>query len=370
MRSASMLRTCASSTSGCRRPSPTRASPRRPRSDRSSPSLGVLVLSHHIEPSYAMRLISDYPARTGYLLKERLTDGAILRDSLQRIAEGETVIDPTIVAALMNRTRTIRSARRPHRPGADGARAGRGGPDQSGDRRATLDHRADRRVARVEDLRESCGSTMRAGRTDECSPCWPTCVARTTSTESFNRRESRAGMPVRVASSTPVPGAGFRTRSPTSFTESVRSTVSPWLKTSVIWSPVTTYVPWPEPSAAAGTSVCLERERAILEFPGVLSAVVADQPRVRYTCIGPILRRDLVAIRAVERARSGADYWPVVVARDHGHGIGKRGPLGHDLVDDRGVPWPRGDLRRHRRCRGFEGRDLIGGRRSDLAASL
>ncbi len=32
-----------------------------------------------------MRLISEYPARTGYLLKERLTDGAILRDSLQRI---------------------------------------------------------------------------------------------------------------------------------------------------------------------------------------------------------------------------------------------------------------------------------------------
>jgi serine/threonine-protein kinase len=68
------------------------------------PLVGVLVLSHHIEPSYAMRLISDYPARTGYLLKERLTDGAILRDSLQRIADGETVIDPTIVAALMNRT--------------------------------------------------------------------------------------------------------------------------------------------------------------------------------------------------------------------------------------------------------------------------
>ena len=69
------------------------------------PEVGVLVLSHHIEPSYAMRLITDYPARTGYLLKERLTDGAILRDSLQRIADGETVIDPTIVASLMNRSR-------------------------------------------------------------------------------------------------------------------------------------------------------------------------------------------------------------------------------------------------------------------------
>ena len=119
------------------------------------PGVGVLVLSHHIEPSYAMRLISDYPARTGYLLKERLTDGAILRDSLQRIADGETVIDPTIVAALMNRTRAADPTRRPHRAGADGARAGRGGSDESGDRRAPLDHRADRGIARVEDLREA-----------------------------------------------------------------------------------------------------------------------------------------------------------------------------------------------------------------------
>ncbi len=54
-----------------------------------------------------MRLIADYPQRTGYLLKERLTDGAILRDSLERIGAGETVIDPTIVARLMSRRRTV-----------------------------------------------------------------------------------------------------------------------------------------------------------------------------------------------------------------------------------------------------------------------
>jgi len=70
------------------------------------PDVGVLVLSHHIEPSYAMRLITEYPAGTGYLLKERLTDGAILRDSLERIVAGETVIDPTIVGSLMSRNRT------------------------------------------------------------------------------------------------------------------------------------------------------------------------------------------------------------------------------------------------------------------------
>ncbi|MFI6832509.1 LuxR C-terminal-related transcriptional regulator [Kribbella sp. NPDC050241] len=70
-----------------------------------SPDIGVLVLSQYIEPSYALRLISDHPERVGYLLKERLFDGAILVDALRRIADGETVIDPTIVARLIGRRR-------------------------------------------------------------------------------------------------------------------------------------------------------------------------------------------------------------------------------------------------------------------------
>lgn len=70
-----------------------------------SPEIGVLVLSQYIEPSYALRLISDHPERVGYLLKERLFDGAILVDALRRIADGETVIDPTIVARLIGRRR-------------------------------------------------------------------------------------------------------------------------------------------------------------------------------------------------------------------------------------------------------------------------
>ena len=71
-----------------------------------SPDIGVLVLSQYIEPSYALRLISDHPERLGYLLKERLFDGAILVDALRRIVEGETVIDPTIVARLIGRRRS------------------------------------------------------------------------------------------------------------------------------------------------------------------------------------------------------------------------------------------------------------------------
>jgi DNA-binding NarL/FixJ family response regulator len=71
------------------------------------PEVGVLVLSQYIEPSYAMRLLEEHPERVGYLLKERLSDVAILVDALRRIADNETVIDPTIVSRLVGRQRRV-----------------------------------------------------------------------------------------------------------------------------------------------------------------------------------------------------------------------------------------------------------------------
>lgn len=67
--------------------------------------IGVLVLSQYVEPAYAMRVIEDHPERVGYLLKDRMFDVAILVDALRRIADGECVIDPTIVARLVGRRR-------------------------------------------------------------------------------------------------------------------------------------------------------------------------------------------------------------------------------------------------------------------------
>jgi DNA-binding NarL/FixJ family response regulator len=69
------------------------------------PAVGVLVLSQYVEPSYALRLLEDHPERVGYLLKQRVFDIAVLIDALRRIAEGETVVDPTIVAQLFGRCR-------------------------------------------------------------------------------------------------------------------------------------------------------------------------------------------------------------------------------------------------------------------------
>lgn len=69
------------------------------------PEVAVLILSQYTAPSYAMRLMADHPERVGYLLKERIFDAAVLEDALRRITDGETVVDPTIVARLMRRPR-------------------------------------------------------------------------------------------------------------------------------------------------------------------------------------------------------------------------------------------------------------------------
>jgi DNA-binding NarL/FixJ family response regulator len=70
------------------------------------PGIGVLVLSHYLEPRYAMRLLEQHPERAGYLLKDRVSDVAVLADALHRIGDGECVIDPTIVSRLVARRRS------------------------------------------------------------------------------------------------------------------------------------------------------------------------------------------------------------------------------------------------------------------------
>jgi serine/threonine-protein kinase len=69
------------------------------------PDVGVLLLSQYVNPRYGMRLLEEHPGRIGYLLKERISDIAVLTDALERIAQGECVIDPTIVSQLVSRPR-------------------------------------------------------------------------------------------------------------------------------------------------------------------------------------------------------------------------------------------------------------------------
>ena len=69
------------------------------------PEVGVLVLSQHVEPGFALRLLEDGSGRCGYLLKDRVSDPATLVGALQRLVDGETVVDPAIVSRLLGRRR-------------------------------------------------------------------------------------------------------------------------------------------------------------------------------------------------------------------------------------------------------------------------
>jgi len=70
----------------------------------SHPEIGVVVLSQYAEPTYALSLLEAGSDGRGYLLKERLHDGAQLRSAVETVAEGGSVIDPKVVELLVAAT--------------------------------------------------------------------------------------------------------------------------------------------------------------------------------------------------------------------------------------------------------------------------
>jgi len=69
------------------------------------PRIGILVLSQHVRASYALELLSDGTDGIGYLLKERVSDIEELRAGVERVAKGESVLDPLVVEQLVGRPR-------------------------------------------------------------------------------------------------------------------------------------------------------------------------------------------------------------------------------------------------------------------------
>lgn len=65
------------------------------------PKTGVVVLSQYVEPEYAMSLLDEGSAGFAYLLKERVGDAGELADAVERVAAGESKIDPKVVDALI-----------------------------------------------------------------------------------------------------------------------------------------------------------------------------------------------------------------------------------------------------------------------------
>ena len=64
------------------------------------PEIGILVLSAHVEVHRAVDLLSE-GRRVGYLLKSRVTEVSDFLETLERIAGGDSVIDPALVKELV-----------------------------------------------------------------------------------------------------------------------------------------------------------------------------------------------------------------------------------------------------------------------------
>jgi len=61
------------------------------------PGTAIIVLSAHVEVEEAMELLAG-GERTGYLLKSRVTDVAAFIETVERIAAGASVVDPSLVS--------------------------------------------------------------------------------------------------------------------------------------------------------------------------------------------------------------------------------------------------------------------------------
>jgi DNA-binding NarL/FixJ family response regulator len=69
------------------------------------PGCGVLVLSQYIEEGYALELLSENAEGVGYLLKDRVADVERFTESVKRVGEGGSALDPEVVAQLLGRRR-------------------------------------------------------------------------------------------------------------------------------------------------------------------------------------------------------------------------------------------------------------------------
>jgi DNA-binding NarL/FixJ family response regulator len=70
------------------------------------PTVSVLVLSQHLEPTYMLELVGDDASGVGYLLKDRVRDVAEFVDAVERVAAGGTAFDPGVVSSLVKGQRS------------------------------------------------------------------------------------------------------------------------------------------------------------------------------------------------------------------------------------------------------------------------
>jgi DNA-binding NarL/FixJ family response regulator len=69
---------------------------------RELPDVGILMFSGHVERRCLDQLLAAGAAGVGYLLKERVEQVGLLADTVRRVASGETVLDPAVVAQMVS----------------------------------------------------------------------------------------------------------------------------------------------------------------------------------------------------------------------------------------------------------------------------
>ena len=69
------------------------------------PETAVLVLSQVIEPGSALELLTASAEGVGYLLKDRVADVDRFTESVRRVADGGSALDPEVVSTLLGRHR-------------------------------------------------------------------------------------------------------------------------------------------------------------------------------------------------------------------------------------------------------------------------
>lgn len=70
---------------------------------RKHPGLPVLLFSQYVERLYVRELLTDQAGGVGYLLKDRVSHPRQFMDTLAQVAAGGTVLDPTVINALIDR---------------------------------------------------------------------------------------------------------------------------------------------------------------------------------------------------------------------------------------------------------------------------
>ena len=65
----------------------------------------ILLLSQYVVAGYLPELLADGGGGIGYLLKDRVTDIDSFLSAVERVARGELVLDPDVVAQVMRRGR-------------------------------------------------------------------------------------------------------------------------------------------------------------------------------------------------------------------------------------------------------------------------